>query len=514
MKKRALVFFSKQKVFAMFLLLVQLAVIITLIITSSAFSGYIHSAFNLLSVLVSIHILNKNGKSAFKITWLFLILVFPIFGGLFYIVFYLQSDPKKYRQAIRLAVQESRSFFLLPDTALADLENDKYFIQARYLQEHSGFPVYKKTETLYFPSGEEFYKRLLTELEKAQAYIFLEFFIFTDGIMLNGIMNILKRKAQNGVDIRIIYDDLGCLKTLPENFNAMLKEAGITFQVFNPFRPVLSSLQNYRDHRKIVSIDGRTAFTGGINIGDEYINAYEKYGHWKDSAIMLKGHAAWSMSIMFLRMWNSSFAGNERKKSQSYMQFYPWKDTPCTIRGEGYVQPYSSNPISKEYVCEQVYLRIINSAENYVYINTPYLIPDEEVFVSLVSQARSGTDIRIITPHKPDKPLVHRVTRASYRRLIAAGVRIYEYSKGFNHSKTFVSDDICAAVGSANLDFRSLCLHFECGVWIYKTNTVLDIKNDFLNTLKECRTVTIKDCSRTIFQRIIDSILYILSPVL
>jgi cardiolipin synthase len=473
-----------------------------------------HAALTLLSVIVSIHILNKSGKPAFKITWIFLILTFPIFGGLFYMVFYLQSNPKKYRRRVQKSVHDSREFFHLPPNALLELENEIYFIQARYLQERTGFPVYTHTETLYFPSGEAFYTRLLTELAKARRYIFLEFFIVREGAMLDGIMDILAQKARDGVDIRIIYDDLGCLNTLPENFSNTLKKNNIQFQIFNPFRPVLSSLQNYRDHRKIVSVDGRTAFTGGVNIGDEYINAYKKYGHWKDAAIMLKGHAAWSLTIMFMRMWNSGFTNRQYAKYEDYARFYPWKTEACTIAGEGYVQPYSSNPISKEYVCEQVYLRIINSAKNYVYINTPYLIPDETVSSSLVSQARSGTDIRIITPYHPDKPLVHKVTRAYYRRLLEAGVRIYEYLQGFNHAKTFVSDDICATVGSANLDFRSLCLHFECGVWIYKTKTVLEIKKDFLDTLRECREITLADCRRSALGRAADSALCILAPVL
>jgi cardiolipin synthase len=274
-------------------------------------------------------------------------------------------------------------------------------------------------------------------------------------------------------------------------------------------------VQNYRDHRKIVSVDGRTAFTGGINIGDEYINAYEKYGHWKDSALMIKGHAAWSLTMLFIRFWNSSFAvGKKFPYRKDFNSFYPWNVNLCTIAGEGYIQPYAGNPVNREYICEQVYLRMINNAKDYLYINTPYLIPDDIVFSSLVSQAKAGTDIRIITPHKPDKPLVHRVTRAYYRRLLEAGVRIFEYLKGFNHSKTFVADDISATVGSANLDFRSLCLHFECGVWLYKTQTVLDIKKDFLNTLESCKEITLADCSRSVFSRAVDNVLCILAPVL
>ncbi|MDR0551336.1 MAG: cardiolipin synthase [Spirochaetaceae bacterium] len=514
MKRRAKVFFSKQKFFVMTLLVLQLGVIFTVALISSNISHYIYMSLSFISVIISIHILNKNNKPAFKITWIFLILTFPVFGGIFYIVFYLQSDPRKYRAAIKTSVEKSKPFFLLPGAALEQLRDENVFIKARYLQEQQGFPVYTHTETVYFPSGESFYKRLLTELEKAEKYIFLEFFIISEGRMLDGIMDILKRKAKAGVDVRFLYDDLGCLNTLPDDWKPVLRKAGIQFQAFNPFRPVLSSVQNYRDHRKIVSIDGRTAFTGGINIGDEYINDYEKYGHWKDAGIMLKGHAAWSLTIMFIRFWNSIFTAVKEKTERNYMDLYPWKDAECTIVGEGFVQPYCGNPVNREYVCEQVYLRMINNAKNYLYINTPYLIPDETVFSSLVSQAKAGTDIRIITPHKPDKPLVHMVTRAYYRRLLQAGVRIYEYTRGFNHSKTFVADDQIASVGSANLDFRSLCLHFECGVLLYKTKTVLDVKQDFLDTLKLCGEITLDDCSRGIIRRFFENILCILAPVL
>ncbi|MDR2601291.1 MAG: cardiolipin synthase [Spirochaetaceae bacterium] len=512
MKNKAISFFSKQKNFVILLLALQLSFIAALIAASSIFLIYIDGVLTLLSVIVSVHILNKNNKPAYKITWIFLILTFPLFGGLFYMIFYLQSDPKKYRISIKKILKKSRPFFFIPPNALKDLKEDPYFIHARFLQERKGFPVYTHTETVYFPLGELFYKRLLEELEKAERYIFLEFFIISSGVMLDGIMKILAKKTRAGVDVRIIYDDLGCLNKLPPDFLQTAKNLNIKLQVFNPFRPVLSSLQNYRDHRKIVSIDGRTAFTGGVNIGDEYINVYEKYGRWKDAGVMIKGCAAWSLTLIFIGMWNSKFT--EGEDEEEYINFYPWKEKECSIKGSGYVQPYSSNPIDKEYVSEQVYLRIINNAKDYVYINTPYLIPDESVCSQLASQARAGTDVRIITPSMPDKPLVHMVTRAYYRRLLEAGVRIYEYSKGFNHAKTFVSDDVCASIGTANLDYRSLCLHFECGVWIYKTPAVMDVKKDFLQTLSQSREITLKDCERSAFRRILDDVLCILAPIL
>ncbi|MCL2232542.1 MAG: cardiolipin synthase, partial [Treponema sp.] len=383
--------------------------------------------------------------------------------------------------------------------------------QVYYLQEYAGFPVYKHTLTTYFDSGESFFAQALEELEKAEHYIFLEFFILRQGKMLDPILDILEKKARQGLDVRFIYDDLGCFMSLPPNFKQILERRGIKCMVFNPFKPILSSHQNNRDHRKIISIDGKVAFTGSMNLADEYINALERFGHWKDSAIMLQGEAAWSLTLIFLHMWNL-----ERRKSEQdeAALFYPWKEGACRIESDGYVQPYADSPIDKENVGEHVYIQIINNAKEYVYINTPYLVVDDDLLSALTLSAKSGVDVRIITPYRWDKWIVSVVSRSYYRQLIEEGVKVYEYSAGFNHSKTFVSDDRVATVGTTNLDFRSLYLHFECGVWMYKTKSVAKVKEDFLNTLPACKEITLKDCSRNAVQRIIQDVLRIFAPLM
>ena len=248
-------------------------------------------------------------------------------------------------------------------------------------------------------------------------------------------------------------------------------------------------VQNNRDHRKIVSIDGKVAFTGGINLADEYINAVEKHGHWKDASIMVTGRAAWSFTLMFLQMWEICIGTDE-----DYILYYPWKDSPCPVQSDGFVQPYADSPMDKENVGEHVYMQIINNAKKCVYINTPYLIIDDSMVSALCLAAKSGVDVRIVTPHIWDKKLVHMTTRSYYRELISAGVKIYEYSKGFIHSKTFVSDDRVGTVGTTNLDFRSLYLHFECGTLLIDNRAVMEIKEEFLKTLEICQPVTLEEC--------------------
>ena len=327
--------------------------------------------------------------------------------------------------------------------------------------------------------------------------------------MWGSILEVLKRKASQGVTVRLIYDDMGCFFTLPKDYPAQLKKYGIQCAVFNPFRPVLTVKQNNRDHRKIAVIDGKVAFTGGINLADEYINAIEKHGHWKDAAVMLKGKAAWSFTLIFLQMWGMCTGTDE-----DYGAFYPWKNQGCPIAAKGFVQPYADSPTDTENVGEHVYLQILNNAKEYVYINTPYLIVDDSMLSALCLAAKSGVDVRIVTPHRWDKWAVHMTTRSYYRELIKAGVKVYEYTNGFIHSKTFVSDDRTATVGTTNLDFRSLYLHFECGALLYETDAVMEVKEDFLQTLDICQEVTEKDYKANVVVRLFQDILRLFAPLM
>ena len=511
----------RRRVFIITLILVQLAFIFILIAGTNLYFRYVDLVLQGFSLMVCFYILNKKEKSAYKLTWIFLILLFPIFGGLVYAFFHTQASPHKLRRQIEESSRFYRPFFFLPGDTLPDLAA-KYrecLPQVHYLQKYAGYPIYKNTQTVYLDSGESFFKQVLEEMEKAEKYIFLEFFILRQGKMLDPIIELLSRKAQMGLDVRIIYDDLGCFMSLPANFNKFLEKKGINCLVFNRFKPILSSLQNNRDHRKIVSIDGKTAFTGSMNLADEYINARERFGHWKDAAIMLHGDAAWSLTLIFLQMWNTG-----RKKpvdgtttdgtSDDPAAFYPGKNADALSGSDGYVQPYADSPIDDENVGEHVYIQIINNAKEYVYINTPYLVVDNNLLSALSLAAKSGVDVRIITPHRWDKWFVAIVSRSYYRQLIQAGVKIYEYSAGFNHSKTFVSDDRVATVGTTNLDFRSLYLHFECGVWMYKTASVAKVKEDFLDVLSASHEITLKDCGRNAAQRIFQDVLRLFAPVM
>ncbi|MDR1278148.1 MAG: cardiolipin synthase [Treponema sp.] len=501
----------RRRALVILLLLSQIGFLIFLIIGSSMSFQYISWGLNVLSIIVSVHVLNKKDKAAYKLTWIFLIMMFPIFGGIMYVVFYFQSNPRKLRRLTKQTIDQSRPFFSLSGNSLPSLAASlpEYFPQAYYLQEYADFPIYTHTRTEYFPSGEAFFPRLLEELEKAERYIFMEFFILREGVMLDPILSILEKKAAGGLDVRIIYDDLGCFLSLPPDFSQRLEQRGIKCLVFSPFKPIFSSLQNNRDHRKIISIDGKTAFTGGMNLADEYINAIERFGYWKDAAILITGEAAWSLTLIFLQMWNL-----KRKKVDAYGSFYPWQNGPCPVESDGFVQPYADSPIDDENVGEHVYIQIINSARNYVYINTPYLVVDDNLLSALTLAAKSGVDVRIITPHRWDKWMVAICSRSYYRQLVSAGVRVYEYTSGFNHSKTFVSDDRVATVGTTNLDFRSLYLHFECGVRLYNSQAVRAVKEDFLKTVPLSHEITLAECARNVFQKIIPDILRIFAPLM
>lgn len=351
-------------------ILLQIAIIIFLVAGTGIYLKYSYWLLNFISVIVCIYVINKQEKPGYKLTWIFIILLFPVFGGVLYILFNVWSNPKKMRMAIAKNISDSRDAFFLSGNRLDELiqVHPEFKTNACYLQGKAGYPVYGNTRQQYLASGEAYFYTVLEELEKAEKYIFLEFFIIKEGLMLDLIMAILEKKASEGLDVRIMYDDLGCFFTLPHDFKNRLKEKGIKCFIFNPFRPIVSSLQNNRDHRKIISIDGRVAFTGGLNLADEYINVVKRFGHWRDSAIMLEGDGAWSLTLIFLQMWNLN-----KKEKDDYTAFYPWKNDAMehTAKGvqEGYeawgfVQPYADSPIDSENVGEHVYIQIINNAKN------------------------------------------------------------------------------------------------------------------------------------------------------
>ena len=501
----------RRRLFIALLLLIQLVTFVLAVIYSGRFYSVLSTALTLISLATALFILATDSAGPFKLTWIFVILTVPLFGGVVYIMFKLQGHTRKFFKRQKQVEQSTKPLYpLTPDTHDAACDRLPLLTpQINYLERSVGFPIYSATQTEYFTLGEHKFKALCEELKKAKRYIFIEYFIIQEGVMWDTVLDIPKHKAAEGVEVRIIYDDIGCFLRLPKNYAKRLDDFGIKCIVFNPFRPFFTAIQNNRDHRKIVSIDGEVAFTGGINLADEYINEIQRFGHWKDTAVMLRGAAAWSLTLMFLEMW--AVAGNT---AEDYSRFYPYGDKPLPQEGDGFVQPYCDTPMDRENVSEHIYLHILSRAQDYVYICTPYLIIDETMSSALTLAAKSGVDVRIITPHIPDKKTVHAATRSHYHELISAGVRIYEYSKGFMHSKTFVSDDRVATVGTANLDFRSLYLHFECGACLYDSKTVLDVKKDFLDTLDTCVEITPDQFKVTSRNRLLRAILRLYSPMM
>lgn len=463
-----------------------------------------------LSIIIVFIIINNKSNPSYKIAWIVPVMIFPIFGGLFYLLY--GGNKLSTREKLKMVIQNiEMTNSLKQDDEIIKKIGDKSIYaknQSEYILNYAKCPVYNNTETTYFKIGEEKFEALLRELKKAEKFIFLEYFIIQEGKMFNSILEILEEKAKQGVDVRLIYDDVGCIVTLPHNYKNTLEEKGIKCRVFNPIKPFFTRRLNNRDHRKIVVIDGDVGFTGGINLADEYINEYEKHGYWKDAGIMLKGDAVWNLTVMFLSMWD--YIDN---KEEDYIKFKPSKNK--YYNSKGYVQPFDDSPLINEPIGETVYLNLINKAKDYIYINTPYLIIDNEMATALKIAAKSGVDIKIVTPYIPDKKFVHAVTKSYYESFIKDGIEIYEFTPGFMHAKTFVVDDEYGVVGSINLDFRSLYLHYECGVWLYKTESIKSMKDDYLKTLKRCHKVTMEECKNTSsIRKVLRLIIRMFAPLL
>lgn len=474
------------------LILIQLAVVVVVLVLFSQYFAYFYYACLAVSIFAVIRIVNKDYEPGYKIAWIIPILVFPIFGGLLY--FMLGGNKMTRSSRRKLQGMDTKMEELLRPDFKADAlacNGEDAVLQARYLERYAHAPAYANTVTEYFPLGDTLFPKLLEELRAAKHYIFLEYFIIAPGVFWSAVLEVLEQKVAEGVEVRLIYDDMGCVYTLPHNYVSVLEKKGIRTMAFNRFIPVLSLRLNNRDHRKLCVIDGHTAFTGGINLADEYINQKVRFGHWKDSAIMLKGDAAWSMAVMFLTMWDYNSDGEEE-----YARYRP-RETPPEVMAAGqkeFVQPYTDVPLDDEAVGETVYLNLIAKARKYIYFTTPYLILSNAMYTAFCTAAKAGVDVRIITPHIPDKKFVFELTRSQYLRLLVAGVKIYEYTPGFIHAKNSVVDDCYGTVGTVNLDYRSLFLHFENGVLLYHSPTLLDVKRDFLETLPRCEEITEEKC--------------------
>lgn len=460
---------------------------------------------NLLSIILLVYVVNRDMNSSFKLSWAIPMCVFPLFGGLLYLYVEGNLATIAIKKSINRRIEETAPYLQQDQEIRKRMDQKPCSMSAisRYVENAGGFPTYGNTKVKYFSCGEEKFADLLPELEKAEHFIFMEYFIIYEGKVWESILEILKRKAAAGVDVRVMYDGTCAINGLPKKYELSLKEAGIQTCIFLPAVPLFSTHQNHRDHRKILVIDGRVAYNGGINLADEYANITHPYGYWKDTAVKVEGDAVRSYTVMFLQLWYS--VGPESKKGYipgEYVKYLP--ETPAAkttlsaekekkgVPKDGYVMPYGDGPNSHHNLAENVYLDIMNRANRYIHVMTPYFINDNDVVRAFKYAAERGTDVKLIVPHIPDKKIIYDVTRTYYLALLGAGVHIYEYTPGFVHAKVVVSDDNKAVVGSINFDFRSLYHHFECATYIYKNPVIADIEADFQETLKSCQEVTME----------------------
>lgn len=499
------------KVFASIMLIIQILIIVLGYRWLNEYSQYLFSLTSIIGAILIIIEINRDENPMFKLTWCILIATVPVFGALLYV--YLHMD--FLRRDIAKAQEKSRA------DAAAHICTGNYGISdtsefdggerglINYLTKNGGSPAFKNSSVKYYPLGDEMFKAILEELETAESFIFLEFFIINQsGKFWPEILSVLKRKAKAGVDVRMMFDGMGCLYTLPKKYTEIMKHYGIKCKIFSPIQPLLSTYQNNRDHRKILVIDGKTAFTGGINLADEYANFITRFGHWKDTGVKIKGEAVSGFTSLFFEMWNMSESDGDMDRFIAASKEYPQQ-------ADGVVIPYGDNPIDKEYVGKRVYIYLINRAERYCHIMTPYLVLDNELFEALKFAAQRGVDVKIMMPHIPDKKMAFNLARTYYPELIEAGIKIYEYTPGFVHAKTVVSDDIRAVVGTVNFDFRSLYLHYECASYMYNSSAIIDIEDDYKKTLEKCERVTMETYKKIpFFQKLFGRILKLIAPLI
>ena len=507
-KRKGLLSLLFSRVFIIVLLiLVQVAVFVGIYLFLAKYVPYFVVFEVLFTIAMLFYVFNSGMDTSAKLTWLLIIAVAPIPGSLFLAYTKINVGHREITRRITNLIDGSRNL-LTPDAeTLKAISADRSGTASldRYIRRTNSFPVWRNSSVQYFPLGEDKFKAMLLELEKAEKFIFMEYFIIEEGEMWGDILDILARKAKEGVDVRVMYDGLCEITTLPGNYDKLLGKVGIKARPFSPLTPMVSTHYNYRDHRKILVIDGKVAFNGGVNLADEYINRIVRFGHWKDTALMIKGPAVQSFTLMFLQMWN--VYEKVADFSQAKIQADP-------VEAEGYVMPYGDCPLDTYKVGESVYTDILYRANRYVHIMTPYLILDGELETALKYAAERGIDVRIILPGIPDKKTAYSLAKAHYRTLIESGVKIYEYTPGFIHAKVVIADDEKAVVGTINFDYRSLYHHFECATYMYRTSCIPEIEKDFLDTQEKCSEVTPETIKKEkLFYKVFGTILKLFAPL-
>ena len=496
------------------IILLQIAWIVSTLYEATLVSTEFSIGVRIISVMIALYVIYKDHNPHNKLSWVFLILYLPIVGCPCYFLFGRSKMTKKTRERISFfqdMVAPLRRRQMNVEEHLKETNNIAYK-QSKFITDVARYPIYMEDTTRYYSLGDTMFVDMIRDIKRAKEFIFLEYFIMKPGYMFDTLMNALEEKANEGVKVRLIYDDMGCIDEFEANHYNQLQQKGIHVACFNPFRPFMSIIMNNRDHRKVLVIDGKVAYTGGVNIADEYVNKIERFGHWKDAGVRMTGDCVWNFTTMFLEMW--SFI---TKNTEDYSRFQRIENNNENLiqENKGFIQPFADCPLDKKYVCEGIYLNLINHARNYVYIFTPYLIIGSELTKALINAARSGVDVRIVTPAIPDKKMVFLLTQANYENLIRGGVKIYQYTPGFIHSKCFVVDDEYASVGTTNLDFRALYLHFECGTFMYGTECIKQMKEDALQTFAISRQILLEECeNKNFLYQLFLSLMHLFSPLL
>jgi len=494
---------------AVLITLFEILAIIGIVLACCYYIPYFYIAAFLTEIFCVINIIASDDNPDYKVPWLLFVLILPIAGFMLYFLFYSRKLQKKFIR--RMDELKKYQYKKEQEEIVGALETEDAHAaaQARMLCSIAGASIFTNTKQTYYPLGEHMWQAMLSDLETAEKFIFMEYFIIEEGIFWDSILEILKRKAAEGVTVRVLYDDIGCMGTLPGDYHNTLQAYGIEAAPFSRLRGQADSEFNNRNHRKICVIDGRVGYTGGVNIADEYINKIQRFGHWKDTALRLEGEAVWELTRLFL----TDYGINVKQLPKTDCEVYPTQEE---VRANGYVIPFGDgpHPLYERRVGKSVIQNMLASATRYVYMTTPYLIIDNELCQSIENAAMRGVDVRIIVPHIPDKKLVFGMTKSFYHRLMKAGVRIYEYEPGFVHAKSYIADDTYAMIGTINLDYRSLVHHFENGVWMYRCDSIKDLKKDMVETMEKSIEVTQDMLKTDLLTRFVRSVVRIFAPML
>ena len=496
-------------ILAVLITLFEVLAVIGIVVALCYYVPYFYLAAWATEIFCVIRIIASDDNPDYKVPWLLFVIILPVAGFMLYFMFYSRTLQKRFIK--RLGNLKKQSYKQNDGGLFEKLrkENPVAAAQAKMLCDIAETHLFTNTKQEYFPLGEDMFRRMLSDLESAEHFIYMEYFIIEEGKFWNSILDILKRKAAEGVEVKILYDDIGCMMTLPGNYCKILESYGIDAVPFSRLKGNADSEFNNRSHRKITVIDGKIGYTGGVNIADEYINEIEKYGHWKDTAVRLEGEAVWELTKLFL----VDYGINEKEMFIAQNELYP---AQADISEQGYVIPFGDgpHPIYERRVGKSVIQNMLSSATRYAWMTSPYLIIDNDLCTDIENAALRGVDVRIIVPHIPDKKLVFGMTQSFYHRLMSAGVKIYEYEPGFIHAKSYLVDDEYAMIGTINLDYRSLVHHFENGVWMYKCDAVGSLKADIEDTLGKSIEVVPDMLKTNLLQRFIRAVVRIFAPML